>query len=104
MKTILTAIAFSLVGSLAIGGPQYVEETGYAVSGFDVVAYFDLPQYALGKPQPEAVPGRADSSAEYNGAVFAFSTVENRDRFMADPKRFAPQYDGHCAYGVAVEN
>lgn len=86
---------------LALAGPQYVDQTGFAVSGHDVVAYFDLPQAAVGQDQPQAVPGRRDITAEYNGATFAFATPENRDRFLADPARYAPQYDGHCAYGVS---
>ncbi len=85
----------------ALAGPQYVDETGYAVSGYDVVAYFSLEQAPVGEPQPPAVPGRADITAEWNGATWAFATEENRDRFLADPEAYAPQYDGHCAYGVA---
>ena len=96
--------AFALGAALAtsaFAGPQYVDGTGFAVSGYDVVAYFDLPQNAVGQSQPAPVPGKASITAEYNGATFAFSTEENRDRFLADPARFVPQYDGHCAYGVA---
>ncbi|ASM71276.1 MULTISPECIES: YHS domain-containing (seleno)protein [Roseobacteraceae] len=85
----------------AFAGPQYVDRTGYAVSGYDVVAYFDLDQNPVGMAQPAAIPGRADITAEYNGATFAFSSKANRARFLADPATFAPQYDGHCAYGVA---
>ncbi|MEL6683236.1 MAG: YHS domain-containing (seleno)protein [Pseudomonadota bacterium] len=105
MKNILlsTAIAasVSLIASFGFAGEQYIDETGFAVSGYDVVAYFDLPQSEVGTPQPEGVPGRADITAEHNGATFAFATEENRDRFLAEPARFAPQYDGHCAYGVS---
>ncbi|MEL6840357.1 MAG: YHS domain-containing (seleno)protein [Pseudomonadota bacterium] len=95
------AASVSLMATLSFAGEQYIDETGFAVSGYDVVAYFDLPQSDIGSPQAEAVPGLANITAEYNGATFAFSTAENRDRFLADPARFAPQYDGHCAYGVS---
>lgn len=95
------ALALALGPTLAFAGPQYVDQTGFAVSGHDVVAYFDLPQAAVGQAQPPAVPGRSDITAEYNGARFAFASVEYRDRFLADPARYAPQYDGHCAYGVS---
>lgn len=91
----------TLLATGALAGEQYVNETGFANSGYDVVAYFDLEQAPVGSPQPPAVPGRADITAEYNGATFAFATQENRDRFLADPARYAPAYDGHCAYGVA---
>ena len=26
---------------------------------------------------------------------------ENRDKFLENPAYYAPQYDGHCAYGVS---
>ncbi len=98
---VFTTLAVSLAATASFAGPQYIDETGFAVSGFDVVAYFDLPQSAVGTPQTTAVPGRADITAEHNGATFAFSTTENRDLFLTDPERFVPQFDGHCAYGVA---
>ncbi len=85
----------------AFAGPQYLDGTGFAVSGHDVVAYFDLEQVPVGSAQPAAVAGNSDITAEYNGATFAFSTEENRDRFLADPAAYVPQYDGHCAFGVA---
>lgn len=88
----------------AQAGEQYIDATGYAVSGYDVVAYFDLQQSPVGETQPEGIPGRADLTTEYNGAKFAFSNQANLDRFLADPAGFAPQFDGHCAYGVAVGN
>ena len=47
------------------------------------------------------MPGSAAITAAYDGATFAFATAANRDTFLADPAAFAPQYDGHCAYGVA---
>lgn len=96
-----TAASIALFAGAAFAGPQYLDETGYAVSGYDVVAYFSIDQAAVGAEQPEGVKGRADITAEYNGATFAFSSEANRDAFLADPARFAPQYDGHCAYGVS---
>ena len=101
MKTLSLSLAFAAFASASLAGPQYVDETGFAVSGYDVVAYFDLPQAEVGQSQPLGVPGRSDITAEYNGATFAFSTEANRDKFLANPVQFVPQYDGHCAYGVS---
>lgn len=100
-KTAL-ALAFSagMIGT-AFAGDQYVDRTGFAVSGYDVVSYFDLPQSRIGQVQSPPLAGSAAITAEYNGANFAFATTANRDRFLADPAAFVPQYDGHCAYGVA---
>jgi hypothetical protein len=90
-----------VVAAAAQAGEQYVDDSGFAASGHDVVAYFDLDQAPAGAMQPEAVPGRTSITAEHNGATFAFASAANRDRFLAEPAAFAPQYDGHCAYGVA---
>lgn len=97
----LIAATAGLLSTAAYAGPQYIDETGFAVSGYDVVAYFDLEQSAVGEAQPQGVKGQADITADYNDATFAFATEANRDAFLADPEKFAPQYDGHCAYGVA---
>lgn len=101
MKRFLTAAVFALAANAALAGPQYVDGTGFAVSGYDVVAYFDLPQVEVGQSQPAPVPGKAAYTADYNGATFAFASAENRDTFLANPAQYAPQYDGHCAYGVS---
>ena len=97
----LTFAAAMMLGVPALAGPQYVDGTGYAVSGYDVVAYRDLEQVPVGQSQPEAVRGRADITAEYNGATWAFASEENRAKFLENPAYYAPQYDGHCAYGVS---
>ncbi|WP_026319212.1 YHS domain-containing (seleno)protein [Amorphus coralli] len=99
----LAAVAAFAIGlsTAAWAGEQYVDKTGFAASGYDVVAYFDLEQAPVGERQPAAVPGRKDITATYNGATFAFSSEANRERFEADPAKYAPAFDGHCAYGVA---
>ena len=97
----LALAALTAAAGAVQAGPQYVDATGFAVSGYDVVSYFDLPQSAIGQPQPSPLPGLSAITADYNGAQFAFASQANRDRFLADPARYAPQYDGHCAYGVA---
>ncbi|MEM9870870.1 MAG: YHS domain-containing (seleno)protein [Pseudomonadota bacterium] len=99
--TVAAAASALTFASTAFAGDQYVDETGFAVSGYDVVAYFSLDQNPVGQAQPTPVAGNADYTAEYNGATFAFASAENRDLFAANPAQYAPQYDGHCAYGVA---
>ncbi|MCD9149498.1 YHS domain-containing (seleno)protein [Pseudophaeobacter flagellatus] len=95
------ALAALSLGLPAFAGEQFVDQTGFAVSGYDVVAYRSLEQSPVGTMQAAAVPGRANITAEYNGATFAFASLENRDKFLENPAYFAPQYDGHCAYGVS---
>ncbi len=97
----LLAFGISLTASSALAGSQYVDETGFALSGYDPVAFRDLEQSPVGEPQPHAVPGRSDITADWNGATWAFASEANRDLFLADPAAYAPAYDGHCAYGIA---
>jgi hypothetical protein len=33
--------------------------------------------------------------------TWRFASAANRDAFVADPARYAPQYGGFCAYGTA---
>lgn len=63
-----------------------------AIHGYDPVAYFK---------QGRAVKGDTAISFSWNQAVWYFSSLENRDSFRVDPLRFAPQYGGYCAYGMA---
>jgi YHS domain-containing protein len=102
MKLLLPfAFAALTLPSLAFAGPQYIDETGFALSGYDVVAYYGLKQSKVGQTQTRGVPGKSSITAEHNGATWAFSTKANRDLFLKNPEAYVPQYDGHCAYGVA---
>jgi len=102
MKNFVLAVAAAATFAFpAFAGDQYIDATGFAVSGYDVVAYRDLPQNALGTAQTAGVPGKAGITAEHNGATFAFASAQNRDKFLENPEFYAPQFDGHCAYGVS---
>jgi YHS domain-containing protein len=102
LKTILSGLAFLFfLAGAALAGPQYIDGTGHAVSGYDVVSYFDLKQSTVGQPQASPLPGKATITTDYNGAKFAFNTEENKARFLASPTAFVPQYNGHCAFGVS---
>ena len=66
---------------------------GYAVHGYDVVAYF-----TDGKP----VPGKDSYTAQHGGATYRFASAAHRDAFAANPDKYAPQYGGYCAFGTAM--
>jgi len=65
-----------------------------AVSGYDVVSYFNGDQVP--------VKGKSEFSTEYKGAEWLFASQENLDTFLAEPMKYAPQYGGYCAYAVAL--
>jgi YHS domain-containing protein len=92
----------AIAAALAILGPSaaaFAKDPVYtrrfnnnAVEGYDVVAYF-----TAGEP----VKGDNQFSYDYNGAKWRFSSAENRDAFIADPAKYAPQYGGYCAWAVS---
>jgi YHS domain-containing protein len=47
------------------------------------------------------VKGSSQFKHEWKGATWRFASAANRDAFAAAPEKFAPQYGGYCAYGVA---
>lgn len=63
-----------------------------AVGGYDTVAYFS-------KKKP--VKGSAKYQTKYKGVMWQFSNLENLKKFKLNPKRYAPQYGGYCAWAVA---
>ena len=68
------------------------EEARLSISGYDPVAYF-----TDGKP----VSGVSEFEHVWHGARWRFVSAAHRDLFIANPERYAPQYDGYCAMGVA---
>ncbi|MCZ7600956.1 MAG: hypothetical protein M5U09_28895 [Gammaproteobacteria bacterium] len=45
--------------------------------------------------------GSPEHAVEWLGATWHFASEEHRRLFSSDPVRYAPQYGGHCADGVA---
>ena len=93
------AVALMIGAGTAVAMPPEVYQSGQreigfdaAVGGFDVVAY-----HTVGK----AVPGQKKFWASWKDATWMFSSEENLNKFLAEPEKYAPQYGGYCAYGVA---
>ncbi len=64
-----------------------------AISGYDPVAYFES-----GQP----VRGSGYHTSTYKGGTYLFTSEAHQKTFEANPEKYAPQYGGYCAYGVAV--
>ena len=41
---------------------------------------------------------------EWMGAKWKFASQAHLDLFKASPEKYAPQYGGYCAYGVAQDH
>jgi YHS domain-containing protein len=70
-----------------------VDTKGVALKGYDPVSYFSGKAPVLGK---------ASISATHDGATYHFASTANRDKFTAASAKYAPQYGGFCAMGVAM--
>lgn len=100
MRTITrTLFAFTLcvvvVPALADTAPEMSGGPRLAIGGYDTVAYF-----TVGK----AVPGTLDYQTVWHDARWQFASKQDLELFVANPEKYAAQYDGHCAMGVAYEN
>jgi YHS domain-containing protein len=62
-----------------------------AIKGYDTVAYFKL---------GEAIKGNESFTFQWHDMTWYFVTKENRDLFAASPEKYAPQYDGYCAWAL----
>jgi YHS domain-containing protein len=65
---------------------------GFAVAGYDPVAYFT---------ENKPIKGDPSITLDYKGARWLFASTANRDAFKADPEKYAPQYGGYCAWAVS---
>ena len=80
-------------GSAHAGG---LINTGYfggiAIKGYDPVAYFT---------KGRAMKGSEKFAHTWMGAPWHFANARHRDLFAAEPIKYAPQFGGYCADGVA---
>ncbi len=70
-----------------------VDSEKVAIHGYDTVAYFTESKPMQGKDEFEEV---------WEDARWQFSSATNLELFKANPERYAPQFGGYCAGGLAV--
>lgn len=98
-RVLAVAIALSATTIVALsveaqtgGKTTYNSTGGVALDGHDVVAYF-----TDGGP----VKGAAAFTHTWQGTTWRFVSAANRDAFVTEPEKYAPQFGGFCAYGVS---
>jgi YHS domain-containing protein len=89
----LTAITMPAMATKTASGEYNTLHAGLGAKGYDVISYF-----TDGKP----MQGSDKHTTEYGGVKWQFANAENLAKFKADPKKFAPQYGGYCAWGASV--
>jgi YHS domain-containing protein len=89
--TLILSLGLAASAFAGKADPVY-SDSGLAIRGYDPVAYYQ---------DSRPVKGASQFAYRWMGATWLFASAENRDRFQAEPLRYAPQYGGYCAYGVS---
>jgi hypothetical protein len=62
-----------------------------AIKGYDTVAYFK---------DGKALKGNKSFTFQWHGMTWCFISKKNRDLFATSPEKYAPQFDGYCAWAM----
>ena len=94
-RAILTAplVGLPIAGSIARAQSGHPAPSRLALKGYDPVAYFT---------DGKAIPGDPQYETAYDGARYRFASAQHLELFKADPDRYAPQFAGSCAAGIAM--
>ncbi len=87
----VVAVLLSAFGGIAVGRAT---EGALAIKGYDTVAFFQV-----GK----AIKGNEFYTFQWHDMTWHFQSQENRDLFAGSPEKYAPQYDGYCAWALTEE-
>lgn len=88
----IVAVAFA-ANSFAADVQINTDANDLAIHGYDAVSYFS-------KSGPDK--GKSKYRVSYKDAIYHFASSANRDAFRANPAKYAPQFGGYCAMGVAL--
>ncbi len=92
LRSVAVAALLLFVSTLLPAQGVNTDSAGLALKGYDPVAFFTVQQ---------PTPGDARYTATHEGATYRFSSAANRETFMKEAAKYAPQYGGYCAFGVA---
>jgi hypothetical protein len=90
---VLMSLSIVLLLSTGFGGTAAAKSPtdALAIKGYDSVAYFK---------DSKAIKGSESFTFPWHNMTWYFSSKENRDLFAASPEKYAPQYDGYCAWAM----
>lgn len=88
-------VALTVFCSAAIAAEWNTNSKGVVLDGHDVVAY---------RTADRAVQGSSAFQSRYEGGIFEFANAENKALFDAEPSRYAPKYNGYCAFAMGAKN
>jgi YHS domain-containing protein len=73
---------------------QFNLDDGVAISGYDPVAYFT---------QNKAVKGSKENAVVFEGIIYYFSSITDKEEFKKNPAKYEPQYGGWCSYAMGAK-
>lgn len=94
MNKMFGSLVFFLILSVAVKAQksEVFNTSDGAIHGYDPVAYFN---------EHRPVKGDKKFVLSWNSADWYFVNQKNLELFKLNPKMYAPQYGGYCAYGLA---
>ena len=96
---VFAALAVFLTVSASAAEPVSKSRlSGVAIGGHDSVAYHQIER----DPQQSAIGGVKTYTVEHKGAKWRFASKESRDLFAANPDKYSPVYNGHCANALSL--
>lgn len=92
---LLASVAFSAMAAEPVSKSRL---SGVAIDGHDTVAYHQLGR----EPQEAAVEGVKTYTVEFKGAKWRFASEQSSKLFAAEPEKYSPAYNGHCANALSL--
>jgi hypothetical protein len=92
MKFFIVLFCILVIPFLGLAQSEVYKKSGVAINGYDPVAYFK---------ESKPVVGSKEFTYSWNSANWQFANAQNLADFKANPGKYAPQFGGYCAYGVA---
>jgi hypothetical protein len=92
--TIMISLSIMMLLMIGFGGTASGESppSEVAIQGFDSVEYFK---------DAKALQGSESFVSHWHNMAWLFLNKENMDLFAANPEKYAPQYDGYCAWAMS---
>ncbi|MFY0626231.1 MAG: YHS domain protein [Reichenbachiella sp.] len=70
----------------------YNSYSGIAIKGYDPVSYFmEVP-----------TKGTETFTTEWKGVQWNFASLDNKELFLSNPEKYAPQFGGYCSFAVTT--
>ncbi len=101
MKSRIAIVVAALVVSASLWAQAPVSKSrlgGVAIGGHDTVAYRNIER----EPRGDAIDGSKAFRVTYKGATWRFASAESAAKFQAEPERYQPAYNGHCANALSL--